>query len=258
MVFCRLSNWSAWSLYNLQIPRGGNCLLLPVTGYAHEYLSSSDLLFSAKDCDLDCDGFTLIYRNSCLTSTDILHAVDHGDVAAQLVLLDMLVAFYTVDHSILLQRPVQTTFLATPWFRSYRSCRTPRAYTRSSHYVPDLQRAAGVRAWPSLICHVYTVDLIRLAAFACWRHISMHGSCPPSTRFHKRFPSLSMTSWVGPARVGFISTQPKPSQHLIGLCCQHISVFDNWRVVVYWSLDVTQQYNLCHLIMCCGVVYVGL
>ena len=37
MVFCRLSNWSAWSLYNLQIPTGGNCILLPVTGYAHAY-----------------------------------------------------------------------------------------------------------------------------------------------------------------------------------------------------------------------------
>jgi len=35
LVFCTLHSWSAWSFFICQIPRGGNCLLSPVTGYAH-------------------------------------------------------------------------------------------------------------------------------------------------------------------------------------------------------------------------------
>ena len=35
LVSCKPHNWSAWSFFVRQIPRGGNCLLLPVTGYAH-------------------------------------------------------------------------------------------------------------------------------------------------------------------------------------------------------------------------------
>jgi len=35
LVFCKLHNWSAWSFFIWQIPNRGNCLLLPVTGYAH-------------------------------------------------------------------------------------------------------------------------------------------------------------------------------------------------------------------------------
>ena len=36
LIFCKLHNWSAWSFFIWQIPRGGNCLLLPVTGYAYD------------------------------------------------------------------------------------------------------------------------------------------------------------------------------------------------------------------------------
>ena len=57
--------------------------------------------------------------------SDILHAVDCGDVAA-LVLLDLSAAFDTVDHDILLQR-LQVTFGvcddAHRWIQSYLSGR---------------------------------------------------------------------------------------------------------------------------------------
>jgi len=42
LVFCKLHNWSAWSFFIWQLPRGGNCLplpnclILPVTDYAHD------------------------------------------------------------------------------------------------------------------------------------------------------------------------------------------------------------------------------
>ena len=45
LVFCKLNIWSAWSFFFiLQNPRGGNCLLLPVTDYAHATLSLSYFL----------------------------------------------------------------------------------------------------------------------------------------------------------------------------------------------------------------------
>ena len=53
--------------------------------------------------------------------SDILNAVDEGDVAS-LVLLDLSAAFDTVDHDILLRR-LQVSFgfggAALRWFRSY-------------------------------------------------------------------------------------------------------------------------------------------
>ena len=87
------------------------------------YLTSADLLPSLQS------GF----REGHSTETavvrvlsDILHAVDCGDVAA-LVLLDLSAAFDTVDHDILLQR-LQVTFgicdVAHRWIQSYLSGRT--------------------------------------------------------------------------------------------------------------------------------------
>jgi len=58
--------------------------------------------------------------------SDILQAVDRGDLAA-LVLLDLSAAFDTVDHSILLERLQQTFGIsdtALCWFQSYLSSRT--------------------------------------------------------------------------------------------------------------------------------------
>jgi retron-type reverse transcriptase len=53
--------------------------------------------------------------------SDILQAVDRGDVAS-LILLDLSVAFDTVDHDIMLQR-LQVSFgivgAAHQWFQSY-------------------------------------------------------------------------------------------------------------------------------------------
>ena len=58
--------------------------------------------------------------------SDILQAVDRGDVAA-LVLLDLSAAFDTVDHDILLQRLQQSFGIegtVLSWFRSYLVGRT--------------------------------------------------------------------------------------------------------------------------------------
>ena len=95
-----------------------------------EYLSSADLL------PLLQSGF----RQGHSTETavirvlsDILQAVDRGDIAA-LIFLDLSAAFDTVDHLILLQR-LQTTFgigeNAYRWFQSYLSGRYQ--YVRRGH-----------------------------------------------------------------------------------------------------------------------------
>jgi len=85
------------------------------------YLSSPELLPS-----LQC-GFrpghsveTAVLR----VLSDILNAVDRGDVAA-LILLDMSAAFDTVDHSILLQSTFGIHDTVHQWFRSYLSGRRP-------------------------------------------------------------------------------------------------------------------------------------
>ena len=83
-----------------------------------DYLQSADLLPANQS------GFrpghsteTAVLR----VLSDILLAVDRGDVAA-LILLDLSAAFDTVDYEILLQR-LQTTYgisdVAHRWFRSY-------------------------------------------------------------------------------------------------------------------------------------------
>jgi len=88
-----------------------------------EYLSLADLLPPLQS------GF----RQGHSTETavlrvlsDILQAVDRGDLAA-LVLLDLSAAFDTVDHSVLLERLQQTFGIsdtALCWFQSYLSSRT--------------------------------------------------------------------------------------------------------------------------------------
>ena len=55
--------------------------------------------------------------------SDIIQAVDQGDVAA-LVFLDLSAAFDTVDHDILLQRLSVTYEAVHAWLRSYLSCRS--------------------------------------------------------------------------------------------------------------------------------------
>ena len=74
--------------------------------------SASSIWLQTGSFDWDCCTAVL---------SDILQAVDRGDLAA-LVLLDLSAAFDTVDHSILLQR-LQLTFgisdVAHQWFESY-------------------------------------------------------------------------------------------------------------------------------------------
>jgi len=151
------------------------------------YLSSSDLLPSLQS------GFrpghsveTAVLR----VLSDILNAVDLGDVAA-LILLDMSAAFDTVDHRILLQR-LQSTFgihdTVHQWFRSYLSGRRQcvrRGYIKSLITTLVCGVPQGSVLGPVLFV-MYTVDLIQLIE----RHglvphlyaddTQVYGFCPPS------------------------------------------------------------------------------
>ena len=151
------------------------------------YLSSSDLLPSLQS------GFrpghsieTAVLR----VLSDVLNAVDHGDVAA-LILLDMSAAFDTVDHPILLQR-LQSTFgiynTVHQWFRSYltdrRQC-VRRGNIRSSTTTLVCGVPQGSVLGPVLFV-LYTVDLIQLIeSHGLMPHLyaddtQVYGSCPPS------------------------------------------------------------------------------
>ena len=96
-----------------------------------EYLLSADLMPPLQSG----------YRQGHSTETavlqvvsDILQAVDNGDLAA-LVLLDLSAAFDTVDHFILLRRLHQTIGIndtAHKWFHSYLSSRKQHVRRRKT------------------------------------------------------------------------------------------------------------------------------
>ena len=77
--------------------------------------------------------------------SDILQAVDEGDVAA-LALFDLSAAFDTVDHGILLKR-LQSSYgfdgLALQWFRSYLTGRT-QAVRRGSQQSATTSVICGI------------------------------------------------------------------------------------------------------------------
>jgi len=96
-----------------------------------DYLQSADLLPANQS------GFTPGHSTETAVLrvlSDILLAVDRGDVAA-LILLDLSAAFHTVDYEILLQR-LQTTYgisdVAHRWFRSYLLDRSQYVRTGTS------------------------------------------------------------------------------------------------------------------------------
>jgi len=98
--------------------------------------------------------------------SDILQAVDRGDLAA-LVLLDLLAAFDTVDHIILLERLQQTFGIsdtALCGFQSYLSSRTQyvhRGSNKSSVTYLICGVPQGCVLGPILFV-LYTVDLLRV------------------------------------------------------------------------------------------------
>ena len=152
-----------------------------------DYLSAADLLPPLQS------GFRAGHSTETAVLrvlSDILEAVDRGDVAA-LVLLDLSAAFDTVDHDILLQR-LRLSFgidgAAHRWFRSYLTDRSQfvrrgllkSAVSRLLFGVPQ-----GSVLGPILFV-LYTADLIELIEHGGLRpHLyaddtQVYGSCPPA------------------------------------------------------------------------------
>jgi hypothetical protein len=121
---------------------------------------------------------------------DILHAVDHGDLAC-LTLLDLSAAFDTVDHDTLLRRLRETYGLhgnVHNWFTSYLGRRT------------QFVRRGGTRSLPTRVLYgvpqgsvlgpilflLYTADLLELIkSHGLHPHLyaddtQVYGSCRPS------------------------------------------------------------------------------
>ena len=122
--------------------------------------------------------------------SDILQAVDRGDVAA-LILLDLSAAFDTVDHDILLQR-LQLSFgidgTAHRWFTTYLTGRSQ--CVRRGHNMSAVSRLQcgvpqGSVLGPILFV-LYTADLISLVENSgLLPHLyaddtQVYGSCRPS------------------------------------------------------------------------------
>jgi len=113
-----------------------------VTKQLTDYLRSADLLPSLQS------GFRPGHSTETAALrvlSDILGAVDSGDVAA-LVLLDLSAAFDTVDHAILYRRLQVSYGLGGPvleWFRSYLSERS-QYVRRGIHRSPKTLLTCGV------------------------------------------------------------------------------------------------------------------
>ena len=152
-----------------------------------DYLSDNDLLPPLQS------GFRAGHSTETAVLrvlSDILQAVDRGDVAA-LVLLDLSAAFDTVDHDILLQR-LKLSFgvqgAAHSWFKSYLTGRTQvvrRGVLRSSVCRLLCGVPQGSVLGPILFV-LYTADILSLVEDGgLLPHMyaddtQVYGSCPPT------------------------------------------------------------------------------
>lgn len=142
--------------------------------------------------------------------TDVLQAVDEGDVAA-LVLLDLSAAFDTVDHDILLQR-LQVSYgfrgSVLNWFRSYL-CRRQQTVRRGRCMSTSKVLLCGVPQGSVLgpiLFVLYTVDLVRLIEHHGLRpHLyaddtQVYGRCSPASMdsFAERVAACTddVSSWM--------------------------------------------------------------
>lgn len=152
-----------------------------------DFLSAHDLLPSLQS------GFRAGHSTETAVLrvlSDLLEAVDRGDVAA-LILLDLSAAFDTVDHNILFQR-LQLSFgidgVAHRWFKSYLSDRSQcvrRGLQKSAVRRLQCGVPQGSVLGPILFV-LYTADLISLVQEGgLLPHLyaddtQVYGSCRPS------------------------------------------------------------------------------
>ena len=159
-----------------------------VTKQLTDFLQSADLLPSLQS------GFRPGHSTETAALrvfSDILEAVDSGDVAA-LVLLDLSAAFDTVDHAILCRRLQVSYGLGGPvldWFRSYlhgRSQYVRRGTLRSPRTWLTCGVPQGSVLGPILFI-LYTADLVSLVEQHGFHphlyanYTQVYGSCRPST-----------------------------------------------------------------------------
>ena len=160
--------------------------LLPVRQYVRRQRPSDPWFDRVSWClsSADLPSLQSGFRQGHSTETavlrvlsDILQAVDRGDIGIQLILLDLVAVIDTVDHAISLR--VQTTFgiddSAHWWFQSYLSGRhhyVRHGSARSTIVTSILQCASGFCAGTSSVRLVHRgADTERhVAASVRWRH----------------------------------------------------------------------------------------
>ena len=111
LVFCKLHNWSVWSFFIWQIPRGGNCLLLPVTGYAHNsfvFPMVKELKNRPRDARVKVENmWFLFYGTPCISKVDYMYLPIRGWMRKARLLLSTFICML-VHHCLSLVKVICT------------------------------------------------------------------------------------------------------------------------------------------------------